>query len=343
MFRSQEHPAGGTTLFIKKRIKTKSGLGLGILLFVFSWADLELFTRCQGVIDFPIYQVDQEIGYIPRASQEGSLVNRFTWKVNEKNMTSGSWAPNQKPDLLLIGDSIVWGGEEYRHGEKLGTALQDCLPLWSVWSVGASGWSIPNEAEYLRRNPEVVEATDLVVWVLNSGDFAPKAQFLTDANTPRSRPWSANLYAIRKYILPAGFKKWLRSLVNRIRPSQESAPSDPAEAERELTEAVDALHAKGKPILILAYPSRAELGHVKQSTAADGISYEHLLARIEKIKNQDVQVVDGRSAKPLKIDDYRDDIHPTAEGNAKLARFLAQEINGQMPVKNHETNQKPPY
>jgi len=279
-------------------------------------------------VDFPIYEVDQGIGYIPRASQEGSFLNRFSWKVNEKNMAAGSWAPNQKPDLLLIGDSIVWGGEDYRHEEKLGSALQDCLPHWSVWSVGASSWSIPNEVEYLRRNPEVVEATELVIWVLNSGDFLSKTQFLTDANTPRSRPWSANLYAIRKYILPTGFKKWLRSLVNRIRPSQESAPSDPAVVEDQLAEAVDALSAKGKPVLILAYPSLSELASGRANERGVRTEYEKLLSRLEKIKNPGTKVVDGCHLKGWGPEDYGDPIHPTPNGNRRLGAALAGLVQG---------------
>lgn len=277
-------------------------------------------------MDFPLYEVDEGIGYIPQANQRGAYLGKFSWQVNEKNMTSESWAPNQRQDLLLIGDSIVWGGEEYQHEEKLGPSLQVCLPTWSVWSVGASSWSIPNEVEYLRRNPEVVEATELVIWVLNSGDFLSKTQFLTDANTPRSRPWSANLYAIRKYILPSGFKKWLRSLVNIIRPSQEPAPSDPAEAEKELTEAVDALQTKGKPILILAYPSTEELSSFMMNGSGDGSEFNTFLARLEKLRNPNLRVVDGRSLNSWGLEDYRDHIHPTPEGNRRLAKALADMV-----------------
>ena len=107
----------------------------GLLLFLCLlglWATVEFLVRWQGVVDFPLYDVDEGIGYIPKASQRGTYLGKISWQVNEKNMTSESWAPNQRQDLLLIGDSIVWGGEEYKHEEKLGPSLQVCLPTWSV-------------------------------------------------------------------------------------------------------------------------------------------------------------------------------------------------------------------
>ena len=87
-------------------------------ILVVAAVGVELWIRSQGIVDFPIYDTDEGIGYIPKAGQAGSYLNRFPWLVNERNMTAGPWKPNEKPDLLLIGDSIVWGGEEYRHEER---------------------------------------------------------------------------------------------------------------------------------------------------------------------------------------------------------------------------------
>lgn len=311
----------------------KKNLILMTVLVVFGIA-VEVAIRFQGVIDFPLYDTDDGIGYIPKPNQKGSYLNRFPWKVNEKNMTSGPWAPNQKPDLLLIGDSIVWGGEEYRHEEKLGPQLQKSLPEWSVWAVGASSWSIQNEVEYLRRNSEVVEAVDQMVWILNSEDYGPKAGFFTDANTPRSRPWSASIYAIRKYLLPKDFKGWLRSLVNQVQPPPVRLPIDPAIPEAKLIEALDLCSSKGKPVLILAYPNRAEWISRQQSNGPTIEGYETFLARLESIRIPNVTIFDGRHLQPWGEGDYRDDIHPTAEGNQRLAKILAQKIQKQTAAGN---------
>lgn len=291
------------------------------------WIGAELWIRSRGILDFPLYDVDQGIGYIPKASQEGSYLNRIPWKVNEKNMTAGSWEPNQKPDLLMLGDSIVWGGEEYRHVEKLGPQLQRSLPNWSVWAVGASSWSILNEVEYLRRNHEVVKAADQLVWVLNSEDFGPKSGFVTDKNTPRSKPWNATAYAIRKYLLPKELKRWFRSLINQMSPPALWSPVDPNVPEKELIESLDLFISLGKPTLIFLYPNRAEWIARNEPNSPQMKGYEKVLLRLQSINLPGLQIVDGRNLNPWTEADYRDEMHPTAAGNKKIAEYMARHIS----------------
>ena len=296
-------------------------------ILVIATVGVELWIRSQGIVDFPIYDTDEGIGYIPKAGQAGSYLNRFPWLVNERNMTAGPWKPNEKPDLLLIGDSIVWGGEEYRHEEKLGPQLQKHLPGWSVWAVGASSWSVFNEAEYLKRNPEVMEATDFLLWELNSEDFAAKAGFFTDANTPRARPWSATVYAIRKYLLPVDFKKWLRNLVNQVQPPIVGPPADTRMAEEKLIEGLGWFEKKGVPILIFMYPNLSEWSARGLPDEAATKSYDKILRLITDLRFSNLKVVDGRTVIPWDEKDYRDRIHPTATGNDRLAKILAKEVN----------------
>ena len=288
---------------------------------------VELWIRSQGIVNFPIYEVNESIGYIPRAGQQGFYLNRIFWQVNEKNMTAGPWKPNEKPDLLLIGDSIVWGGEEYQHQEKLGAQLQNTLKEWNVWSVGASGWSVFNEVEYLKRRPEVVEATDLLIWELNSEDFRPKSVFLTDANTPRSRPWSATAYAVRKYLIPVNLKNWLRRMVSKHNlPAHELTANDKTALDK-LIEGLRLFENKKVPILILVYPNLQEWAAREQPSQDESIFFEKFLRQIEGIQIPSLRVVDGRAMSPWSEQDYRDRIHPTAAGSERLARFLASKIS----------------
>lgn len=300
----------------------QADLKQGLLLcvgFAVLWGAAELLIRRQGVVDFPLYDVDQEIGYIPRPNQKGMYLNRISWVVNEKNMTAGMWSPGKRPDLLLIGDSVVWGGEEYRHEEKLGPQFQAQLPNWSVWSVGASSWSIWNEIAYLQRNPEVVETTDLILWVLNSGDFGARALFVTDANTPRNRPWSATLYAIRKYVFPPAFKRWVREEIRHLLPASDSATADPEVSLARLKKFLGELGADGKKVLILLYPGRSELAQKEGA-------FEEFLQTLREIQSPGLEVLDGRSLQSWGEDDYRDGIHPTVAGNQKLAGLLAERV-----------------
>jgi len=301
------------------QIGLKRKILLGVV-FAVLWVAAELKVRQQGVVNFPLYDVDQEIGYIPRPNQKGVYLNRISWEVNEKNMTSGPWKPNQKLDLLLIGDSIVWGGQDYRHEQKLGPQLQAQLPDWSVWSVGASSWSIWNEIAYLQRNPDVVEAADLILWVLNSGDFGARALFVTDANTPRSRPWNANLYALRKYVLPPAFKQWVRGGVRRLLPNPQDAMVDTKDSVARLEKFLQELGANGKKTLILLYPRRIELAQGKGAL-------DEFLQTLRGIQSPGLEVLDGRTLEAWGEENYRDEIHPTAEGNNRLAHALAKEVN----------------
>ena len=46
----------------------------------------ELLVRSLGMVDFPLYEANALIGYIPAANQKGSFLNSHDWQFNEKHM-----------------------------------------------------------------------------------------------------------------------------------------------------------------------------------------------------------------------------------------------------------------
>jgi hypothetical protein len=71
----------------------------------------EFAVRMSGAVDFATYHVDDEIGYIPNPNQSGSFLDHHTWVFNDRSMgTATPWNPKERPNLLLIGNSIVMAG-----------------------------------------------------------------------------------------------------------------------------------------------------------------------------------------------------------------------------------------
>ena len=176
---------------MKKVLQIFGALVIAVLL-------LEAAIRVTGIVDFPIYEVNPKIGYIPAQNQSGSFLNKNRWSINEKHQCSPHWNPNQNPDILLIGDSVVWGGNPLNDPAKLGYCLQSILTDFSIWSASAGSWGILNTLAYLDLHSEIWPDLEHIVWVLNSGDYGEKSHWETDLTHPRSKPWSANSLCFTK-------------------------------------------------------------------------------------------------------------------------------------------------
>ena len=83
----------------------------------------ELVVRYKGMVDFPLYDANSVIGYIPSANQKGSFLNKHTWEFNSLHMGSTDFLTSPATDILLIGDSIVLGGNPLGQSERLGPQL----------------------------------------------------------------------------------------------------------------------------------------------------------------------------------------------------------------------------
>jgi hypothetical protein len=96
----------------------------GILL-TFLFISSELYLHYAGYGSFPIYDVDNDIQYIPAANQHGRFLNRYAWFFNNRHMGNiSNWSPEIHPNLLLIGNSIVFGSNTVNPDDKLGPLLE---------------------------------------------------------------------------------------------------------------------------------------------------------------------------------------------------------------------------
>src|SRR5262249_11409652 len=120
---------------------------------------------------------------------------------------------NRAPGLnvLLIGDSIVNGGNPFRQVDRLGPVLQSKIN-GKVWPVSAGSWGLINEMRWLERHPDVVNEMSVIIIVSNSADFGRPSVWQSDVATPRNKPSSALWYTVRRYV----FSQSAQSLPNDI-------------------------------------------------------------------------------------------------------------------------------
>lgn len=88
-------------------------------------------VRALGQVDFALFEANAQVGYIPAANQQGSFLNKNHWQFNGLHMGAPAFAPNPLRDVLLVGDSVVYGGNAYRQLQRLGPTLQAQLQVAS--------------------------------------------------------------------------------------------------------------------------------------------------------------------------------------------------------------------
>jgi hypothetical protein len=117
-------------------------LGWCAFALLASLAICEIALRMAGTLDFPLFEAGPPYGYIPKHSQSGAFLHKNDWVFNERSMgTSRPFeASGDAVDTLLIGDSIVSGGNPYRQGQRLGPQLEERIG-GRVWPISASSWS----------------------------------------------------------------------------------------------------------------------------------------------------------------------------------------------------------
>lgn len=292
---------------------------LGVVLALVA---AELGLRAAGVVDFPLYDADPRIGYIPRASQSGAYLRHNHWQINEKSQGSPPWQPDRRTDVLLLGDSIVWGGNPLDQSQKLGPTLQGMLPDADVWSAAAGSWGVPNEVEYLDRFPEVVQASEIVVWVINTGDLNTRSQWASELTHPRQHPPSALLYVAQKYALPRVQARLPGPASSVAAETSPAAPPIFPETEALFRERLQTL-VEARRVLVVVWPERAAASGAEPALSAHRAFVDH----VTRLLPPGVLLLEATPPPNL----YRDGIHPSAAGNEWLAERIVAALAAHGP------------
>jgi hypothetical protein len=274
---------------------------IGAVLFA------EMLVRGLGLIDFPVYEANPQLGYIQAGSHNGSFLNRNRWEFNSLRMSAPEFTPNPALDMLLLGDSVVLGGNAYQQQDRLGPALQASAQHYArggvVWPVAAGSWALRNELAWLRENPQVPAQVDRVIFVVNTGDFGEASSWSCEATHPRKRPAVALWYLFNKYV-------YAFEACGDVPPGLQVPPGDLAAELRSF------LAVYGDKSLFVLYPNRAEA----ENPALARANFAAGLALLTSSGAQKIVPLAGNER--WRTDFYKDDIHPTPEGNRVLADIL---------------------
>ncbi|WP_262964955.1 hypothetical protein [Methylobacter psychrophilus] len=276
-----------------------------LLLATLIFVGGELLARYIGVVDFPLYDANPVIGYIPTANQNGRFLNSHEWQFNEKHMGASIFVTNAEPDVLLVGDSIVLGGNPLTQADRLGPKLQK-VTSYSIWPISAGSWALRNELAYLRANPDVLKQMDAIVFVFNSGDFGDASSWKCELTHPRNKPTLALWYLFNKYV----YSFYPCAVV----PDDLQVPA--GDVWLELAEFLKS--TKLKPLYII-YPDKPE------SLNAE-LRHSHFAPYLAKLSAMGGRYVLVADDKRWSANYYRDGIHPSAEGNHVLAEIIADAL-----------------
>lgn len=298
-------------------MKKSKVIGAGLAAIV----AVELIVRISGITDFPTYNTDSEIGYWPQESQSGNFLGKNDWYFNDKSMPiARNWDPNLRPNILLIGNSIVMGGNPYRQQDKLTSQIQKRLgDLPIVWPAAAGGWTQVNEMIYLDRHPEIVDAEDSFAWEYMAGGLGSATPWGGEYVFPSHRPIYASWYVARRYILTRLFTFETGSELPAVGSAQQSNIARFDRAIRTLKYAGTSFHDG----IIWLYPTAAQFNE-----AQSGKEWLPERPKIKEIAEKyGIKIIDIAASPRWNKSLYRaDGVHPTVEGNEVLASILSDEL-----------------
>lgn len=63
-------------------------------------------------------EANAQIGYNPAANQHGSFLNKNDYEFNSLHVGAPAFKPNPALNVLLVGDSLVYGGNQSAWGMR---------------------------------------------------------------------------------------------------------------------------------------------------------------------------------------------------------------------------------
>ncbi|WP_157096094.1 hypothetical protein [Methylosinus sp. R-45379] len=275
-------------------------------------------TRIFGYSDFPLYDISDDIGYIPRPSQNGFFQRKNDWYFNAMSMpTAREWQPDISPKIFLIGNSIVMGGNPFPQREKLGPLIERGMVSGRIiWPIATGGWTQLNQFAYLKANAEKINSADYVMWEYMSGALNRKTEWKGEYVFPTQRVMCAFCYLFRRYILP---RILILNENNELPVSGLITREHVIEFENIINTVFSRNTHRG---FIWLYPTAHEL-----TIARSGREWLPERKEIEAVATKEgLRIVDVAKFPQWDTHLYSDGVHPTNEGNEQLAKILATEM-----------------
>ena len=231
------------------------------------------------------------------------------------------WNPAGRTDILVIGNSVVLGGNSYDQDDKLVPQIQRRLgPACAAWPVAAGGWNAVNELRFLESNPDIVAGADFFVWEYMAQGFARAAPWTSDTAFPTDRPLWATANVVRK-VLAERFPN--------PPPAAAAPPGNPEDNAAAFAAMLARLSRRTPPRtagIVVLYPDRREFARARQ-----GLEWLPERAWVESLAVANrLRMIDLAREPRWTEAMYRDAVHPTREGNALIAEIVAEVVRASL-------------
>jgi len=305
----------------------------GLIIAVTGLVLFEVVLRVIGLARPVLYMADAEAGYRLRPSQHvrvlGNDIIVNQWGLRDPRPLDG------KPDgafrVLVLGDSVTWGGVRVAQEELFTSRLEKSAPIPArflhpgrpapaevqVLNAGVNGYSVAQMVALYRAHLQSLEPDLILVYVIPADFLRPPKVVLRGSSTafPTRRP----LLALEQVLTIAHISAyralgwaWLKP-----RPPTEAAGPELDEQERvrrnveALVALADLVHGGAELMVVVSPfpndPKNAALPEIVGATlAAHGIPWVNL--------NEHIQPTDEL---------FMDHIHLSKRGHSRVAETLA--------------------
>jgi len=289
-----------------RRASRPGSLAVVVAISIIAYFGLEVALRIGGLGSFPVYVQDPVVGYYLVPNQHGLFLQKNHWFVNSDGFANDRNFTDSHPSSLLVGDSIVYGGDPVDYDCRVGTLAGE-FSKQATWVAAAGGWNLLNELAFLEQHQRILRKVDRLIFVLNNGDFDAAGQWTGEFSFPTRHPLFLIPYLARRYLLPHPAE---------LPPVAIAATGHGRTWQPEFDRLVDAYPFR---ITVILYPDRTDY--------ADKALWERHTAEIRRYAGarKDIRVIDLRDRKSWRRSYYRDEIHPTCAGNHALAEIVAAE------------------
>ena len=98
------------------------------------------------------YHYDRQLGWFPSAKSKARITGSRTVTAihNRDGLRGPEGTPSNKPGIVFLGDSLVWGFDVEAH-ERFTEKLQTKHPEWAIYNFGVSGYGTDQEYLLLQR------------------------------------------------------------------------------------------------------------------------------------------------------------------------------------------------
>ncbi|HEX8876247.1 MAG TPA: SGNH/GDSL hydrolase family protein [Phycisphaerales bacterium] len=304
----------------RKNRGRRRGLRVVVLGLIAAFIIAELVARFGlGLGDPPLFVRDDTVEYLIKPGtyrRFGHAISINRWSQRSPEIDANKSDPNELR-VLVIGDSVVNGGALLDDSQIATRLLEDALraelsrPV-RVLNIAAGSWGPQNQLAYLEKFGTFGADAAVIVWSSHDAWDVPRFDGLRD-DQPEQRPLLAVGELVGRYVLPR-----LRTRAAAPGPTDE----DFAAALRSAGSLVAHLKAQGVPIAIVLHDTRGEI----EGKPADASLERGRRQLADLVSAQDIPVLRTRDrlepglarGEPV----FQDDIHPTATGQALVARSL---------------------